>query len=256
MQFHNVASSSSVGLLSVNFFENTSDLVDASNPDTLPEIKWAAHTIVQTDPKLAYIQSAKYLSEFNRAINLGDITDKIQLLSKARGEKGKTILHVAIERGDLSLVKLIIVLVPDLLKEAAAERVRPLSYAAAEGKEAMIDWLLDPSQLGVSHKGDVNERDERNKTPLHKAVFGGHFPAATKLVLKGADKNAVDDFGLTAADWARYRIYTLDQKIQAPLNPLQKQKFEVMMQEFAPERGVMSIENILIALKKNLPRLG
>ena len=56
--------------------------------------------------------------------------------------------------------------------------------------------------------GDVNARDEANKTPLHHAAIENNYQQATLLLAQGADVSAKDDIGETAIRYAmRHRMY-------------------------------------------------
>ena len=56
--------------------------------------------------------------------------------------------------------------------------------------------------------GDVNARDEADRTPLHHAAIENNYQQATLLLAQGADVSAKDDIGETAIRCAmRYRTY-------------------------------------------------
>ena len=56
--------------------------------------------------------------------------------------------------------------------------------------------------------GDVNARDEADRTPLHHAAIENNYQQATLLLAQGADVSAKDDSGETAIRCAmRYRTY-------------------------------------------------
>ena len=51
--------------------------------------------------------------------------------------------------------------------------------------------------------GDVNARDEADRTPLHHAAIENNYQQATLLLAQGADVNAKDSFGYTPLHSAR-----------------------------------------------------
>ena len=73
----------------------------------------------------------------------------------------------------------------------------PLSWAAANGHEAVIKLLLETGEA------DVNSRDNGGRTALWWAALCGH-EAVIKLLLETgeADVNSRDNGGLTALSWA------------------------------------------------------
>lgn len=54
----------------------------------------------------------------------------------------------------------------------------------------MVDYL-------VSQGLNVNERDNNNRTPLHKAIINGHYEVANALLDKEADPHIQDNYGNT-----------------------------------------------------------
>ena len=49
---------------------------------------------------------------------------------------------------------------------------------------------------------DVNAKDEKGSTPLHKAGWGGHTEIAERLTTKGANMNVKDKLGYTTLNRA------------------------------------------------------
>ena len=52
--------------------------------------------------------------------------------------------------------------------------------------------------------GDVNERNDEQKTPLHSTSKNGRVDVVRLLIEKGADVNSKDAYGETALDATRY----------------------------------------------------
>ncbi|KAH7129648.1 hypothetical protein B0J13DRAFT_588497 [Dactylonectria estremocensis] len=72
----------------------------------------------------------------------------------------------------------------------------PLSWAAGEGREAIVKLLL------ATGKVDINAKDRSGRTPLWWAAEGGHEAIVKLLLEHGADADLKDKDGLTALSWA------------------------------------------------------
>ncbi|GAQ90528.1 hypothetical protein KFL_006520040 [Klebsormidium nitens] len=70
-----------------------------------------------------------------------------------------------------------------------------LHRAAMAGRSAVCNVLL-------GRGADVNAKDGEGKTALFRAAMGGKSAACNVLLGRGADVNATDDKGLTALHWA------------------------------------------------------
>ena len=64
------------------------------------------------------------------------------------------------------------------------------------------DSHIDAFQRLLNRGADVNERDERLKTPLHVASYDGKLEIAKILIKYGADVNSRDNEGWTPLHWA------------------------------------------------------
>jgi ankyrin repeat protein len=65
-------------------------------------------------------------------------------------------------------------------------------------------FLREAIRLLTSHGADINEPGTEWKTPLMHAAATGNWDLCALLLSYGADANAGDMFGRTAAYWAQY----------------------------------------------------
>ncbi len=106
------------------------------------------------------------------------------------------IIHRAlrIARGETFVVTLCATIFP-IYSPGALECAQGLHRAAFLGDDTHLGQLLAAGAL-------PNQRDNRDWTPLHCAVVGGHTPAAGLLLGGGADPNARGQFDLGPLHWA------------------------------------------------------
>jgi len=246
--FHVGPGSSSPQISPEDFARNLVDsLIESEDPYDLPKPVFKEKDISSIERLIADKEAANHLREFNRVKDLGHVISETIFLCHSKDETDRSIVHVAIERNDLPMLKLAIFFAPNLINACAKGGMSPISLAALNGHTEMIEWLADPSRLGKKEKANINDRTEEGQTPLHKAILFGHRETAAKLVALGADKNLMDMFGLTPADWACFKLhsYDLETKVSIQDDPLQEQKYRLLMQEFAPTRGVLAIKKII-----------
>ena len=175
----------------------------------------------------------------------------VECLSSSATQKRKTILLHAIERKDLTLLKLSLCFDPELIHTPGEDGMFPIILAALEGWEEGLDWLIDPSSLRISGLINLNCQTLEGQTALHKAQLYGHVACAKKLIQKGINKDIIDQWGLTAGDWVMYRLNALDEN-QIPLikSPSKIIPYQVMTNaEFRPSRGFLKVSQIAKALR-------
>lgn len=112
----------------------------------------------------------------------------------AMDEHGETPMSRAVKCGHRSLLE-IIVEQSDRDSDARPKSDTALQRAAAWGLTEIIRKKVD------EQAADINERDDRGETPLHKAARMGHFNAVRELIRLGADLNAADTLGLRPLHW-------------------------------------------------------
>ncbi len=115
----------------------------------------------------------------------------------ARNKYGRTALHVALEKGDKKMVRLLIAKGADVnAKEDNVIGLAPLHIAAFRDLREITRHLLAAG-------AEVNATEKTGKTPLHGAAWHGQTEIATLLIAAGADVNATDHAGKTALDYAK-----------------------------------------------------
>jgi ankyrin repeat protein len=67
---------------------------------------------------------------------------------------------------------------------------------------ALVSGQIDAFQRLLDQGADVDERDEKFRTPLHIASWQGRLEIVRTLIKYGADVNALDREGWTSLHWA------------------------------------------------------
>jgi ankyrin repeat protein len=100
---------------------------------------------------------------------------------------------------------LMVLLTPEEVEKLAADRIEKEKKAEAERK-LRLDDIHDRSQWGKiedmkrildKDPSQVNKKNDRGETPLHKAVGTGKIEAMELLIERGADISTVDNSGET-----------------------------------------------------------
>jgi len=112
------------------------------------------------------------------------LLDKGADLEARDSNYGRTPLSWAAENGREAVVKLLLDKGADLEAEDSKYGQTPLSWAAENGREAVVKLLLD-------NGADLESRSNSGQTPLSWAAGNGHG-AVVKLLL---DRGAVEDGG-------------------------------------------------------------
>ncbi len=121
--------------------------------------------------------------------------------------RGRTLIYVAANNGNLAIVKLLLELGADVMSRNEDGKT-PLHGAVLQQYEKSDDYVpLAPgaelTKLLVKKGADVNARDKKGMTPLHAAALRGCDESASFIIEKGADINARDNKGKTPLFYAR-----------------------------------------------------
>ncbi len=186
--------------------------------------------------------AARRLQEFNGIPNLlGEIIIPTAQLCTLTGPNGETALHIAIERRDFSMFKLILFLAPDLISRYDCAGDTPLLQAAYMGELNMVRYLLNPGPLSSNYKANLSECNQDNLTALHLALMGGYREIASSLTEAGCDRNSRDRYGMTPGDRARFSSLYFDPTSFPDLYAFQvSDMFEGLAQDFASDEGLKS----------------
>lgn len=164
-----------------------------------------------------------------RAVHIGDI-DQIErnlfwdTKVNQPGPDGLTALHVAVKKGDLVVVKMLVkhgadIDAPDkagrspLLTALLARNPLVAEYLVKQQARLDADAVLrETVRLGqadrdvidflVKQGAELDLPDEQGNTPLHIAILNGHRVNAKYLVKKGADIDLADRSGRTPLEMA------------------------------------------------------
>jgi ankyrin repeat protein len=113
-----------------------------------------------------------------------------------------TALYVAAQNGHIEVIK-ILLKSKEIKYEVSTQASVDILIATAKRKdrEAAVKALF-------LMKGIINQKTLANFSPLHAAVFFGHFAAVEALLLKGASPNAVTENNISALEFAKAMGYT------------------------------------------------
>jgi len=109
-------------------------------------------------------------------------------------DHGETPMSRAVKCGHRALLEIIIEQ-GDRDSDARPKNDTALHRAAAWGILEIVRKKVEEGSV------EVDERDERGETPLHKATRMGHFNTVRELIRLGADLNAGDTLGLRPLHW-------------------------------------------------------
>ena len=112
--------------------------------------------------------------------------------------KGHSALIVASQRGQLSIVKMLLKNGANVNVKKAGNDYFALLMAVAKGYYPIVKLLLD-------NGADINMVGMDGATALHMAALYGHDRIVRLLLVRGADRNLLDAFGRTPLNLAQMR---------------------------------------------------
>jgi len=193
-------------------------------------------------------------------------------------KKGQTILHTAVERRDLALLKALLatgkvntntqtysgqsllslaaedgheVIVKHLLADGinvdskdSTQGRTPLSLAAENGHEAIVKLLVERSDV------EADSKDTRGRTPLSRAAGNGH-EAVVKLLVERSDveANSKDTWSQTPLSWAAEKGHEAVVKLLVERSDVEADSKNVWNQtplSLAVEKGHEAIVKLLV----------
>ena len=125
-----------------------------------------------------------------------------------KDSNGWTALHYACQIGDLESVKILIDHQADI-NAFSNNRRTPLHLAAKMNRYDIVNYLLDKilsKDKGINKKF-VDVKDDNGCTPSHLAAKEGNTKCLESLLMKGADKYAVDSFGWNILHYASFHAH-------------------------------------------------
>jgi ankyrin repeat protein len=130
------------------------------------------------------------------------ITAHIESMCELRPQHDWTPLHVAAERGEAGIVRLLLRTGKITINRKDVNGVTPMLLAVKGGHADVVKLLLDTGQI------DVNAKDKTGTTLLSWAALRGHA-AVVKLLLDTGqvDLKIKDRFGTTLLSWVVMKEY-------------------------------------------------
>jgi len=142
--------------------------------------------------------------EIHDAVRTGDVWKVKQLLAEnpdqaesqinSMTQEGRTALHIAVYRGQVSMVELLLAHKADIRAKDNYGRT-PLHEAIVSGSKGVVEALL-------AHKANINAKDKQGGVPLHWAVGRGNIALVRLLLAYKPDVNVQDSKGRTPLDIA------------------------------------------------------
>ena len=111
-------------------------------------------------------------------------------------KNGTTALHIAVEQGNLEIVKLLLQKGANVNLQDKAKRTPIFMLENNLGNE--VEGTLEILQFLISKGADVNVQNEEKETPLMLAAYEEDFEAVKILLKAGANPNLTDNENETA----------------------------------------------------------
>ena len=165
-------------LLAANAHVNQRDV------EGMPPLMWAFQGKQLRAAQMLILAGANLEARIKLGVNLEACT-----------AQGLTVLHKAVQQGDLLLARLFLEMGADANSDSPYN-LAPLHRAAGKGDYSMVQLLLE-------YGGNIDVRNEAGWTPLHSAARYGHRRVAQCLLGAGADRAALTKDRENAVDLAK-----------------------------------------------------
>lgn len=154
-------------------------------------------TLVDKDGRTALMTAVYNNYEFD----VNTILKKTELSINIVNKFGDSALHIAIRKGYLSMVQILLSHRPDV-DIADSTQNTPLMLACWTGNLEIVYALLDAN-------ADVNLQSESGRTAIHWAVEKGHVEVVKALLQRRADVNAIIPLNETSCLMIATRLHNL-----------------------------------------------
>lgn len=95
-------------------------------------------------------------------------------------------------------------------------------------REQRVEWVWKPIDKVIAilaeHGANINAQDDKGRTPLHLATYGGYKDAAEQLMSLGADTTIRNKRGKNALEVARMACLYLKPKAAKAKKPSRRRR--------------------------------
>ena len=161
------------------------------------------HMVLNTSSWTRKFRFSRKMSLSSQALANSDSIIALFILSSSRTEDenktdvdGRVLLSWAAAQGKEAVVKFLLANGADIETKDDDGRT-PLSWAAIEGKEAVVQILL-------TNGAEIETKDNDGRTPLSRAAYIGGEPVVQILLANGAEIETKDNNSWTPLSWAAY----------------------------------------------------
>lgn len=192
--------------------------------------------LIQIIPSYVNIQMVNGITPIYLSIQEKNIPiTKLLLRSGAnlnlRAEEGMSVIHLACQNGDLTMIQLLKEEFRASLNETDQNGASSLHYACVNGNAELVAYLLN---------NNVEIRaDKFGNSPLHDAALNGHIECARLLIACEIDVNIKDNKGMSASELAESNGFKdLAQEIRKFEQKKKSEKIQTILHESLINRSL------------------